>query len=133
MASKARSKEDLDWRGARIAATVEPDTRYTLHRVTNLIFAVCQFAAMICHIICFGVLLNKINEIKDKIGRPPGEEVCLLYIGVTDTVIDGETYKKVEYNGGHSCDFVIFGSIILAIMAGIMLIFFIVRILLVNK
>ena len=122
------SKEDLDLRGVRIAATVEPDTRYILRRVIYLILAVCQFAAMICHIICFGVLLNKINEIKDKIGRPPDGEVCILYMGLTENKT-----LTVEYNGWHSCDFVIFSSIILAIMAGIMLISLIVRIILVNK
>ena len=123
------SKEDLDWRGTRIAATVEPDTRYTLHRVTNLIFAVCQFAAMICHIICFGVLLNKINEIEDKIGHPPDKEICILYAGFHE----GVNSTDVEYNGGRSCEFVAFGSVMLAIMAAIMLIFLIVRIFLVSK
>ena len=127
------SKEDLDWRDARIAATVERDTRYTLHRVTNLIFAVCQFAAMICHIICFGVLLTKINEIKDKLGRRPAKETCILYIGVHQEQENGTTYNIVEYNGGHSCEFVAFGSVMLSIMAAIMLIFLIVRLFLVSK
>ena len=127
-------KEDLDWRDVRIAATVERDTRYTLHRVTNLIIAVCQFAAMICHIICFGVLLNKINEIEDKLGRPPPDkEVCILYIGLREAEINGTEHEFVEYNGGHSCEFVAFGSVMLAIMAAIMLIFLIVRIFLVSK
>ena len=129
----SRSKEDLDWRDVRNAATVEPDTRYTLHRVTNLIFAVCQFAAMICHIICFGVLLSKISELEEKTGHPADKEVCVLYIGLTKTQINGTTHELVEYNGGHSCEFVAFGSVMLAIMAAIMLIFLTVRIFLVNK
>ena len=124
------SKEDLDWRDARIAAKVEPDTRYTLHRVTNLIFAVCQFAAMICHIICFGVLLSKISEIEDKIGRPPdNRQVCIFYMSTTTY----EGKDVVQYSGGHSCEFIAFGSIVLTIMAAIMLIFLIVRIVFVRK
>ena len=133
----AASKEDLAWRGARSSAVVvsHDDSRYTLHRVANAILAVCQFAAMICHIVCFGVLMNKINEIEDKIGRPPsGEEVCILYLGSHEGKNDkGETINILEYNGGHTCDFVIFGSITLAIFAALMLICLIVRIVLVRK
>ena len=125
------SKEDLDWRDVRIAATMEPDTRYTLHRVANLIFAVCQFAAMICHIICFGVLLNKINEIEDKFPRPPDDrQVCIFYMTTTK---DQGGNEVIQYNGGHSCEFVAFGSIVLTIMAAIMLIFLIVRIVFLSK
>ena len=119
------SKEDADWRGERDAAASERDTRYTLHRVANLILAVCQFAAMICHIICFGVLLTKINQLDDKLNIA-GDKVCVLYMSANDS-------NKVEYNGGHTCDFVIFTSVILTIMAAIMLIFLIVRLFLVNK
>ena len=129
------SKEDLDWRNVRNVATVEPDTRYTLHRVANLIFAVCQFAAMICHIICFGVLLSKISELEEKIGRPPdNRQVCIFYMTTTTTKDDeGKDVTEFQYNGGHSCEFVAFGSIVLTIMAAIMLIFLIVRIFLIKK
>lgn len=126
-------KADVDWRVAREATTIEADSRYTLHRVANAIMAVCQFAAMICHIICFGVLLSKTNEIENKLGRPPkDEEVCILYLGLSDEK-DANNHPVVKYNGGHSCEFVIFASIGLAILAAIMLIFLIVRIFLVKK
>ena len=124
------SKEDLDWRNVRNAAPVESDSRYTLHRVTNLIFAVCQFVAMLCHIICFGVLLNKIHELEDRIGRPSDTEICILYM---TTGKFNETQDVVKYNGGHSCEFVAFGSVVLAIMAAGMLVFLIVRLFLVKK
>ena len=67
------SKEDLDWNGARSAVVTAEynDSRFTLHRVANVILAVGQFAAIICHIVCFGVTINKIDEIENKIGRPP--------------------------------------------------------------
>ena len=131
----AASKQDLDWRGARGAATVayDPNSRYTLHRVANAILAVCQFAAMICHIVCFGVMLNKINEIEDKIGRPASDEVCILYMTAEKTTDGNKEIIVVHYNGGHTCSFVVFASIALAILAAMMLIFLIVRIVLVKK
>ena len=133
----AASKEDSSWRGTRSFAVVtsHDDSRYTMHRVANAILAVCQFAAMICHIVCFGVLMSKINEIEDKIGpAPSGEEVCILYLGTHEAKNDkGKTVNIVEYNGGHTCDFVIFGSITLAIFAALMMICLIVRIVLVRK
>ena len=118
------SKEDADWRGERDAALVERDTRYTLHRVTNLILVVCQFAAVICHIVCFGVLLTKINQLDDV--NIPGDDVCVLYMSVNDS-------NAVKYSGGSTCNFVIFTSVILTILAATMLIFLIVRLFLVSK
>ena len=60
-------KEDLDWRSDRLAAVAraEADNPYTLHRVANAIFVVCHFAAMICYIVCFGVLLSKQDELEN--------------------------------------------------------------------
>jgi len=104
------SKEDLAWRG--INPTVQQlDPRYTLHRVTNIVFIVCHFAAMICHIICFSVLLSKHQEIKDKLDYHGGSKICILYMGH-----DSDT-NEVEFNGEHTCDFVIVGSIILTVLA----------------
>lgn len=124
------SKDDLDWRNLRGLGVEEPEGPYTLHRVANAIFAVCQLAAMICHIICFGVLLSKINELEEKFGRPEGDqEVCILYM---KSVKNGSN-DYLTYNEGHTCAFVIFTSIGLAILAAIMLIFLIVRIIFIKK
>ena len=133
--------KDLAWHGARNAtATVAcDDSCYSMHCVANAlvnaILAVCHLGAMICHIICFSVLMSKINEIEDKIGpAPPGKELCILYLGAHEGKNDkGKTINIVEYNGGHTCDFVIFGSITLAILAALMLICLIVRIVVVRK
>lgn len=125
------SKEDLDWRGVRNASLLEADNRYTMHRLTNAIFVVCYFAAMICHIVCFGVLLNKLNEIKDKIGDPPNTEVCVLYVDVSNVKINGT--PVAEYKGKHTCDMVIYTSIILAISAVGMMIFLSIRTYFVKK
>ena len=125
------SKEDLDWRGDRDATPAERDARYTLHRVSNLILAVCQFAAMICHIICFGVLLSKNHEIEHNFAEQPGRETCIFYISAKS--VEGQEDKAIEYNGGRPCDFIAFAAMALAVLAGIMLIFLIVRLILVSK
>ena len=124
------SKEDSDWRNLRGLGVEEPEGPYTLHRVANAIFAVCQLAAMICHIICFGVLLSKINELEEKIGRAPeGQEVCIFYMKATKF----NNTDVLEYNEGHTCAFIVFTSIGLAILAAVMLIFLIVRIIFIKK
>lgn len=135
------SKDDLAWRSARIsivAAVAYDDSRYTLHRVANVILAVGQLAAIICHSICFGMMISKIDEIENKIGRPldpvsgnpdVGSSVCILYMGTTK-YHGGDV---VEYNGGQTCDFVIFASMSLAILAAMTMIFLIVRIVLVKR
>ena len=130
------SKEDADWRDERKTrdktAIVERDTRYTLHRVANLIMAVCQFAAMICHIICFGVLLSKNHEIDSKLRQQPGRETCIFFMTSTGNK-DSKGDLEFKYNGGRPCDFIAFTAIALAILAGIMLIFLIVRLIFVSK
>ena len=126
------SKEDANWRDERNFAISERDTRYTLHRVANLILAVCQFAAMICHIICFGVLLSKNNELDSKLGEQPGRETCIFYMSETDNK-DSNDHPGIKYNGGHPCDFIAFTAIALAVLAAIMLIFLIVRLIFVNR
>jgi len=126
------NKEDLNWRGLKSQVAGEPYQRYTMHRVANAIMFVCIFAVLICHIVCFASLLTKHNELKDKV-VPPGahSKVCILYMDSYSPYNNGT--RVIEFKGKHSCDFAIFGSVSLAILAVIMMIALAVRTFFFNK
>lgn len=125
----AASKADVDRNVAREGTKAGDDTPYVLHLVFNAILVACQFAAMICHIVCFSVLLRKANELDDKLGVYPNKETCVLFI----RRYSNGTREFVEYNSGSACAFIIYTSIMLMIMAIIMMIFIILRTIFIKK
>ena len=125
------SKDDLSWRGLTAPAAEEPPQRYTMHRVANAIIFVCMFAALICHIVCFASLLSKHNEYVDKLPYDDKSEVCILYMDTYNRY--NNATRVVEFKGKHSCDFAIYGSVSLAIIAVIMMIALGVRTFLFSK
>ena len=128
------SRADRDWRDIRNAKAAELDDRYSLHRVANVIFIVCFFAAMICHIVCFGVLLSKNQELRDNTDPLPGSTVCILYMDVgKNPTVNKTNIDIVTYEGGHSCEFVAFGSVSLTILAIAMMICLVIRTIFINK
>ena len=89
------------------------------------LLTVCQFAAMICHLICFVVMLNKTRELQNKLGY---NGACILYINA----YDNGTNAAVEYNDV-PCYFVTYGSLWLAAMAAYVTGFLIVRLVQVKR
>ena len=127
------SRVDKDWRDTRNIQDAERDNRYSLHRVANAIFFVCYFAAMICHIVSFGVLLNKNQQLRDNTTPLPDSRVCILYMDVGNPTNTSDKRDIVTYEGGHSCEFAAFGSVVLTILAIIMMICLAVRTFFINK
>ena len=125
------SKEDLSWRGLTGPVEGEPYQRYTVHRVANAVMFVCIFAALICHIVCFASLLTKHNELVDKLSYVNKSEVCILYMDTRNPY--GNATCIVEFKGKHSCDFAVYGSVSLSLIAVIMMIALGVRTFLFNK
>ena len=119
MVLKAENHTVNSRRGARNSSAARADPRCTPHRVANGFLAVCQFAAMICHLICFVVMLNKTRELQNKLGH---DGACILYI----SAYDNGTNVPVEYNDV-PCYFVTYGSLWLAAMAVYVTGFLIVR------
>ena len=127
------SRVDRDWRASHNPEAAKHDDRYSLHRVANAIFIVCYFAAMICHIVCFGVLLSKNQELRDQTDPLPDSRVCILYMDVGKNPAVNKTNDIVNYEGGHSCEFTAFGSVALTILAIAMMICLVVRTIFINK
>lgn len=127
------SKADKDWLVTRNALDAERDNRYSLHRVANAIFVVCYFAAMICHSVSFGVLLSKNQELRDNTTPPPDSRVCILYMDIGTHTVGNKTEDNVIYDGGRSCEFAAFGTVVLTILAIIMMICLVTRTFFINK
>ena len=118
-------------------APMEPSIRespFTIGRITNGVLAGCCIAAMIACFVCLGVMATKHKQIIDHV-RDPGhsdkegdETTCILFATNGQiTLPDNRTVWTARYNHSHACQFVIFGSGLIAAGLLIAAIYYIVR------
>jgi len=119
-------------------APIEPSTRenpFTIGRITNGIIAGCCIAAMIACLVCLGVMATKHKQIIDHVRDPHHTDssndktTCILFATNRNTQIANSTKKEwtVDYNHSHACQFVIFGSGLIAAALLITAIYYIFR------
>ena len=111
-------------------ATREP--LFTMGRIVNGVIALVCLAGMISSIVCLAVMAHKHNEIIDY--TDPGHshsgdnEVCILFASLRETANDGSNRQyEIKYNRSHTCQFVIFGSGVIAGLLLLAVVYHIVR------
>lgn len=102
-------------------ATREP--LLTMGRIVNGAIAVACLAAMISSIVCLAVMAHKHNQIisytDPEHAHSDDNEVCILFASLRETSNNGSHQEyEIKYNRSHTCQFVIFGS---GIIAGLLL------------
>ena len=108
------------------------ESLFTMGRIVNGAIALVCLAGMISSIVCLAVMAHKHNEIIDY--TDPGHsnsgdnEVCILFASLRETSNNGshQTYE-IKYNRSHVCQFVIFGSGVIAGLLLLAVVYHIVR------
>ena len=118
-------------------APVEPSVRenpFTIGRIINGVIAGCCIVGMVGCLVCLGVMASKHKQIIDHVRDPAHEDkadddtTCILFATNGRVKLpSNQTVWTVNYNHSHACQFVIFGSGLIAAALLIAAVYYIVR------